>query len=885
MNRIDASVVAASNSTKFDIASSRFASPDDNDNNNNDDSALHSRSDMEASRRTQTLTDCKRCSVSPLFDYTQAQRVPVASASTTSPTRPGTMVRVSPENTITAAYGDGSGWIGTALRDTIVLGDSVAQTEAGRANQLSVNMIFTAINTAKNNFFPVKNCANLAVGNVNQGVLGLAYEARVKPPNQSFMTQVVQQYSAKQVALNKQPLRNEFYIQECEYAGNLYIGGYSRQHAHHHTEFEYTPITKESYYEIRMMDMSLDGQSVMPRATESLNSDGSPLNLQINGENASAAGRGVLVDTGTTMLLLPTETFNNIVTLLKQNVHFMSAFGDAFFDGKVCINALDNATPHDLNTLLPPLWITLEGGVRLKLNPVNGYLRMQENQLNGDITFCKGIGPNAAGLTILGWPVLNQYVAHFDRQNKRIGFAKSFGCQSHVETAAAPDTASTNSADSSASKTSATTPAHPQEKVFDQLMDDEARQYQLSAAASSSNAKRSTAGGATTPAASRAQAFDALDSDDLSSDANYDSESSSDDSSLDALVHEHAIRDVTVIPAYIHDPTEKITVNWRLSDAAARAARSHAQSGFASQAYSLAMFDLQSGRRVHTLSHRFVPSIAQRPSFSFTLDVEKHGHLLNSGQYVIAVSEYSTDAILTDHMLADSAVATVHSNELTIVTPQHKKSHAFRRQQQQQQQEESQVIELLAEDEQLSSLDGAEIVMHAIAQQQQQQQRVPTSDHRLARLLSQNPSATMRLNAQSGQSMQQVQQQHLEQLHVKLNPDAEVHHHTRAHDWMVWIESEIAKGWKATGEALRSSSDSSKAVQREAILLWTILLSLLVITICVVAWRVVNGYAEAEAKLRRRFVQEQIAEHESARQASLEKQLLLKRAQNLTKLV
>jgi len=227
----------------------------------------------------------------------------------------------------------------------------------------------------------------------NQGILGLGYPVIESQYTDSFATLFFNRFLIAP---------DIFAIQMCQFDGNLWLGGYDSSYLK--SSISYTSITEESYYVVGMTGLSL-GTSFI--------ADGGSFGKTI-------------VDSGTTLLILPQSVYDILTTKLNQNRIFSRQFPDFWVPksgGLVCTQPTDGLTPDQLNELLPSLTITLDNVV-LELSPVSSYLRIDVS-VAGYVRYCWGVMPTTEDIVILGWSVMNQYVTVFDRGNTRVGFGKT----------------------------------------------------------------------------------------------------------------------------------------------------------------------------------------------------------------------------------------------------------------------------------------------------------------------------------------------------------------------------------------------------------------------------------------------------------------------------
>jgi len=260
----------------------------------------------------------------------------------------------------TDVYGDGSTVSGPVGTDVFKVGN------------LSSTVRFGFIENSNTNFEPTGV----------DGIWGLAYGTLSSwagtPPFE--------------VLVNDLKLNNSFAMCLGESGGELELGvDYSKDPA-----FQWTKITDELWYVVKMSDIKVDKKS-----------------LQFTN---SSAFQYTIVDSGTTLLIVPEIVFTNLqlAFLDKCTLKHLPGVcgvlsGLGLFDG-YCFAM----TEHQRNSF-PSLTFELDG-VSLTIYPED-YLAPQQEY------WCLGIasgGPN--GFTILGDVVMQRFKTVFDIKNSKIGF-------------------------------------------------------------------------------------------------------------------------------------------------------------------------------------------------------------------------------------------------------------------------------------------------------------------------------------------------------------------------------------------------------------------------------------------------------------------------------
>ncbi|XP_063439902.1 beta-secretase 1-like [Mytilus trossulus] len=266
--------------------------------------------------------------------------------------------------------------------------------------------------TESNNFF--------INGSNWQGILGLAY-AEISRPDKSvtpFFDSLV----------STGGLDNVFSLQLCglvykkdqmsdlEMGGSLTFGG--KDHGLYKGDIYYTPIHKQWYYDIVIVDLKVGGTS---------------LNLDCKEYNFDRT----IVDSGTTNLRLPLKVFSGVVSKVKSFVQTMPAPpSDQFYSGLSHMCWKTSAVPYSYFPVIS-LSIPVGDGTMFELRIASQqYLRpVGEVYDEGPGVDCFKFGlSNSTSGTVIGAVAMEGFYVIFDRANKTIGFGEST-CPVRDETA------------------------------------------------------------------------------------------------------------------------------------------------------------------------------------------------------------------------------------------------------------------------------------------------------------------------------------------------------------------------------------------------------------------------------------------------------------------
>lgn len=284
---------------------------------------------------------------------------------------------------VSATYGDGSGWFGSAYMDQVAF-----------PGLPSVAASFVSIASATG-FFTMPSCPFPSNHTFWSGILGLAYPSLALPPTSDVRGLMYQANVFYQ---------NLFAIMMCSVTGRLWLGGWNES-VSTGADVVYTPIVQKLYYKIIVTDVLVGGKSL--------------------GFTPNQLG-ATIVDSGSTLWSMPTDVYNAFVAALNADVGFVAEFGTSYWSNGVCVQ---NVQPKDvLNLQLPHVAINVSGSTTaLVLLPIASYLIPVPGP-NGVYFYCPGVSPLASSSgdavqAILGWAVMNQFVTIFDVANSRVGFA------------------------------------------------------------------------------------------------------------------------------------------------------------------------------------------------------------------------------------------------------------------------------------------------------------------------------------------------------------------------------------------------------------------------------------------------------------------------------
>ena len=281
-------------------------------------------------------------------------------------------------STLTATYGVGE-WMGELYSDSVrLVGDSIAPF-AMKFGEIEEQTDF------------------LAANGIADALIGLGPQVAELGGTDSYL---VDRANAGDSSV--------FAIQMCPYDGNLWFGGADK--THEVSDEQYTAISaadaRHPWYQIAVQSATVGGTSI------------------------SLSGTAV-PDTGTTIMVLPTDAANAFAAAVNASSGFQSIFGGQ----KLVLSNADilqcplstTKSASDIDAALPKLEITLNDldgtPFTLSMNATSSYLHAFGDQ------YCVYLGTlDDAPALILGQAFLNNFVSVFDPDNGKIGFAPQQGC-------------------------------------------------------------------------------------------------------------------------------------------------------------------------------------------------------------------------------------------------------------------------------------------------------------------------------------------------------------------------------------------------------------------------------------------------------------------------
>lgn len=222
------------------------------------------------------------------------------------------------------------------------------------------------------------------------GILGMGFETISQDNVKTPFLNMVEQKLVPEPVFSFWLNRN---IQSKGPGGELILGGID--HSLYEGEIQYTPVTREAYWQFKVDSVRLDGLSGAPDSSSSF--------------GVCEEGCQAIADTGTSLIAGPTEDVNK----LNMRIGAIQMPGGEFL------------LPSCDLTDLPDLTFVIEGK-EFKLNP-SDYIMKVSSGLGKDVCISglMGLDVPAGPLWILGDVFIGPYFTVFDYGKKRVGFAKA----------------------------------------------------------------------------------------------------------------------------------------------------------------------------------------------------------------------------------------------------------------------------------------------------------------------------------------------------------------------------------------------------------------------------------------------------------------------------
>ncbi|HVH46169.1 MAG TPA: pepsin-like aspartic protease [Labilithrix sp.] len=276
----------------------------------------------------------------------------------------------------------------------------VYEGEISLAPQTKASVKFVAIQEQEN-FFVAQACGSKS-GSV-QGIIGFGPASGAIRGTTGFFDRFVAKSNVPDI----------FATELCDEGGLLWLGGYDS--AHTTAAPRYTPLLGGAlnYYAVHLANIAVDGTTVPVGSTRYPRT---------------------IVDTGSSVFLLPSSAFTPLTKAIAANSKFEALVGEgaSWFDnpdGRSCKKL--STTKSELDAALPPLTLTFGTGaaaIAVRAAPTESYLANYEGQWCSTLV---SFEPSAdlPIASVMGAPVMRSNIVIFDREGQRIGFAPHTPCK------------------------------------------------------------------------------------------------------------------------------------------------------------------------------------------------------------------------------------------------------------------------------------------------------------------------------------------------------------------------------------------------------------------------------------------------------------------------
>ncbi|HET6343277.1 MAG TPA: pepsin-like aspartic protease, partial [Myxococcota bacterium] len=296
-----------------------------------------------------------------------------------------------------AVYGGGQGWRGPVYTDAVSLGHGIAPVRM----KIAAISAQTVQRADAQPFLAPSRCSGAPVSNSQQGILGLGGPQAGAPNTDAYVASMVGATAGV------------FAVQMCDIDGRAWFGGYDP--AYLEGVPMYTPLVDaRDYYVVEVTDVRVDGVTAALTTTD--------FGL-------------TLVDTGTSITLLPARAFDALSEIIEADPVFRRTFGEGFFTGGSCLGAPPDMDAAALDAALPRFTVVLPGkgnaDVALDLPATESYLTPTRAP-GGGVVYCPALAlstsASRAAATLLGSSLLHSHITIFDRPGMQVGFAPQRAC-------------------------------------------------------------------------------------------------------------------------------------------------------------------------------------------------------------------------------------------------------------------------------------------------------------------------------------------------------------------------------------------------------------------------------------------------------------------------
>ena len=294
---------------------------------------------------------------------------------------------------VESLYGTGNGWDGKTVDDTVQVGTGTSPVRMRFARV--TRQIATS---GGRTFFSGDDCAGNLIQNAAQGILGMGGIVNALPGTDAYMD-----------TLANAGVDDAFSFEACDTGGRMWLGGYDP-----------SAITAAPVY--TPLDTST-GHDVITLSSITLGDNQLGLTAQSFGQ--------VIVDTGTSIFLLPPNAFDTLVSGIESDPGYAAVLPPGFLASSGITTF--PGTRDGLDAMLPAMHLVLPGAngqssITVDLPATSSYLLPVTYQ--GHAGYTSAIAPfsSAQAITLLGASTMRSHVLIFDRGNKRLGYAQHGDC-------------------------------------------------------------------------------------------------------------------------------------------------------------------------------------------------------------------------------------------------------------------------------------------------------------------------------------------------------------------------------------------------------------------------------------------------------------------------
>jgi len=288
---------------------------------------------------------------------------------------------------VLAEYQDGSQWSGKAVSDSFAL------------MGISIPAFAFGMITAQSNFFATSTCVvgSASTTSLSDGIMGMAYPPLLEPGTQSIMDRFFVDEALQE---------NIFSLYMCfTNHGELTVGGLNTSVVTNTSLIAWAPcLGPSTFFFIGIFAIQVGNTG--PMWTVSGLRKGSSMPF--------------IVDSGTTVTILPASLYQSLVLKFTQNPDWPSVFDMTFFLSGECVRMPPTTNETWLNARLPTINFYFDGFMMPLL--ATRLLLFRIDLVDNSTCYASGIAPSSSNEYILGLSTLTQYLTIFDLDTAYIGF-------------------------------------------------------------------------------------------------------------------------------------------------------------------------------------------------------------------------------------------------------------------------------------------------------------------------------------------------------------------------------------------------------------------------------------------------------------------------------